>query len=62
LAFQKLSFDIHDGSPGIQPLGADPGAIEDGVATKQTVGIVQVIKAFTCRLIATVQQPALGLQ
>lgn len=61
-AFQKLFLDIHNSSGRIQALGADPGAIEDGVATKQAIGIVQFIEALTRHLITAVRQPALGLQ
>ncbi len=61
-AFQKLLLDIHNSSGRIQALGANPGAIKDGVATEKTVGIVQFIEALTRRLITTVREPALSLQ
>ena len=46
----------------VETLGADIGAVHDGVAAIETEGIFQLIETLTRQFIATVSQPAIGLQ
>ena len=54
--------DLGDGLAGIQPLGARPRAVENGVAPIEPERILETIQPLPRCLIAAVGQPALGLK
>ena len=51
-----------DGPGRIESLGADIGAIHDGVAAEQAVRVLEVIEAFAGRLVAGIGQEPPGLE
>ena len=50
-----------DGVRGLQALRADLGAVHDGAAAKQPIGVVQIVQAGVGGCVAAVKDEAVGL-
>ena len=59
---RHLLLDLRDRLARVQALGADAGAVEDGVASVQTHAVVQHGFALGLVLVAGVGEPAVGCQ
>ena len=59
--YQEL-LDVIDRLGRVQVLRADVDAIHDGVAAKEAIWILEVVEPLAGRLVATVDNPAVGLQ
>lgn len=59
---RHLLLDLRDRLARVQALGADPGAVEDGVTSVQTHAVVQHFFALGLVLVAGVGEPAVGCQ
>src|SRR4029077_17165035 len=60
LAVQHHFLDLGDGARRVEVLRTHVGAVHDRVAAIQPEGILQVIEALTARLVAAVDDPAVG--
>src|SRR5690606_3710537 len=54
--------DLRDRLGGVQPLGAGLGAVHDRVAAVELERILEVVEPLRRRLVAAVDEPAIGLQ
>ena len=58
----QLLLDLRNGQSRVQPLGASPRAVENGVATVHTHAVVQRRLALGFLLVTRVGQPPVGLE
>jgi len=49
--------DFGDGLAGVEPFGADLGAVHDGVAAVQLVGVIQLGHALLREIVPAIYQP-----
>src|SRR5579872_6243414 len=54
--------DLGDRLGGVEALGAGLRAVHDGVATVELERVLEIIEPFFGRLVAAVDEPAIGLQ
>jgi len=54
--------DLSNRQRRVQPLGAGPAAVQDGVATVQAHAVVESVLALRRLLVSAVGDPAVGLQ
>lgn len=59
---RHLLLDLGNGLAGVQALGAGACAVEDGVATVQAHGVLELGLAGLRALVSGVNQPSVGLQ
>lgn len=50
--------DLRDGLSGVKALGADLGAVHDGVTPIQLVGVIQLSQPLLCKVISAVNDPS----
>src|SRR5712672_603200 len=62
LPLDHLLLDLGDCLRWIEMLRAGVGAVHDGVAAIEPERIFEVVEALASRLVATVREPAFGLQ
>src|SRR5690554_5404960 len=62
LAGQHQLLDFADRPGGVQPLGAGPRAVHDGVAAVELERILEVVQARAGVLVARIGDPAVGLE
>ena len=56
-ALDQHFFDVGDRLSGIQPLGAGPRAIENGVASVEPEQVFEPVEPLACGLVAGVDEP-----
>jgi len=62
LALHHQLLDLADGLGRVEALGADLGAVHDGVAAIQLERIFQIVQALAGGLVAAVGDPSIGLR
>src|SRR4051812_2781988 len=62
LALDHLALDVGDRLGRIEALRASLRAVHDGVAAVEPERVLEIVQPLACRLVAAVDQPALGLQ
>src|SRR6478609_9014365 len=62
LALHHHLLDLGDRLGRIEALGAGLGAVHDGVAAIELKGVLEIVEPLGRRLVAAVDQPAIGLQ
>src|SRR5262249_34962789 len=61
-SFDQQLLDFRNGLSWIESLRAGLGAIHDGVAAIEAEGVLQIVQPVAGRLVAAVDDPAIGLQ
>ena len=61
-ALDQHFFDVGDRLSGIQPLGAGPRAIQNGVASVEPERVFEAVEPLACGLVAAVDEPPVRLE